>query len=195
MERERWQVDPSRSKLVFALRHLVVSEIRGELTRWGGDLVLDPDHPTRTKVDVWIDPASLETGDYERDAHVRSAEFLDVARFPRAEFISTRIESTRDGVVVMRGRLELHGVPRDVELEIRSTRTWVDADGHARSDYRVRGEIDRQEFGLHWNQDLDVGGIVVGDKIEIKAEVQVVRVDGDILCVEGDAAVAPANPA
>jgi polyisoprenoid-binding protein YceI len=191
--RERWQVDPSRSKLVFALRHVVVSEIRGELTRWGGDLILDPDQPTRAKVDVWVDPASIETGDYERDAHVRSAEFLDVARFPRAEFRSTQIESARDGVAVIRGRLELHGVPRDIELEVSSKRSWVDAEGHMRSDYQVRATIDRQEFGLHWNQDLDVGGIVVGDKIEINAEVQMVRFDGDVLRMEGNSAAAAAS--
>ena len=192
--RERWLIDPSRSKLVFTLRHVIMSEIRGEFMRWGGDLVLDPEHPKRTKVDVWVDPASIETGDYERDAHVRSAEFLDVGRFARAEFRSTEIERERDGVAAMRGRLELHGVPRNIELEVSSKRTWMDGDGHMRSDYLVRGEIDRQDFGLHWNQDLDVGGIVVSDKIEITAEVQVVRFDGDVLRVEGDAPAASDSP-
>ena len=166
LERERWEIDESASTLIFALRHLVVGEIKGRFGRWGGVLLLDPSQLGRSSLEVWIDLASVDTGDVERDAHLRSAELLDVARFPRAVFRSTGIALRADGDATVSGRLDLHGVARDVEL-------GVTAEG--RADYRARAKIDRQDFGLHWNQDLDVGGIVVGDNVEIIAHVEMIR--------------------
>lgn len=175
MTRERWQVDSSQSTLRFSLRHMVISEIRGELPRWGGELLLDPEDLSRSRVEVWVDLPSIETGDAERDQQLRSAEFLDVARFPRARFVSTKIEPERDDRALLIGRLELHGVAQTIELALAKLRVWTDAGQRCRGEYQVRGTIDRQAFGLHWNQDLDIGGIVVGDKVEIEARVQVVR--------------------
>ncbi|HVZ72890.1 MAG TPA: YceI family protein [Polyangia bacterium] len=173
-ELERWQVDLAHSSLRFSLRHIVVQKINGRFNRWGGTLDLDRRAPWMSTIRVWIDLASIETNAPERDAHVRSAEFLDVARFPLADFESTSVDPRADRLVV-RGRLRLHGVGRDVELEV--TPRGLDAEG--RDVYAMRAKIDRQAFGLHWNQDLDVGGVVVGDEIEIVAEVAIVREGGD----------------
>jgi polyisoprenoid-binding protein YceI len=171
---EHWQIDSGASTLRFTLRHLVISEIRGQFLRWGGNLLLDRREPSRSTVEVWVDLASIETGDLERDAHVRSAEFLDVARHPRATFRSTAVELS-DEQVVVRGPLDLHGVVHELELRIVPGPTSADGSGVARSKYAVNGAIDRQSFGLHWNQDLDVGGVVVGDRIELGAEVELLR--------------------
>jgi polyisoprenoid-binding protein YceI len=146
-ELERWLIDGTRSSLRFSLRHLVIRQIRGQFRRWGGVLFLDRVEPWLSSVSVWIDLGSVETDEPERDDHVRSEEFLDVARFPRAEFKSDTVE-IREERVVIHGRLDLHGVVR-------------------------------QAFGLHWNQDLDVGGVVVGDEIEILADVEVLRLRED----------------
>jgi len=169
---ERWEIDPARSALRFKLRHIVVSQIRGQFARWGGTVFIDREQPWRSSVDVWIDLASITTDDADRDAHVRSAEFLDVQRFPRATFKSTAID-VRDLDVFIEGRLELHGGVGDVRLS--AGRITTEADNRTRSTYKARGTIDRQSFGLHWNQDLDVGGIVLGDEVEIEAEVELVR--------------------
>ena len=173
---ERWEIDPARSSLTFKLRHIVVQQIRGRFQQWGGTLFIARHQPWLSSVVVWVDLGSVTTDDPARDAHVRSSEFLDVARFPRAEFKSTNV-SVPDGQIVVEGLLSMRGVVHDVELraDVEVGETEVDPDGQERTSYTARGVIDRQSFGLHWNQDLDVGGIVVGDEVEITAKVEVIR--------------------
>jgi polyisoprenoid-binding protein YceI len=171
---ERWEVDGSRSRLRFSLRHLVVQRIQGSFRTWGGTLYLDRKEPTLSSLDIWVDLASIETGAVERDDHVRSPELLDVGRYPRAEFKSTSIE-IREGAAVVHGLLQLHGVTRDLDLEIRpAAGPSAQVPG-----YIVAARLDRQSFGLHWNQDLDIGGVVVGDEVAVTAEVKVVPVGDD----------------
>jgi polyisoprenoid-binding protein YceI len=172
---ERWEIKLDGSRLTFVLRHLVISQIHGQFRTWGGTLFLDRAAPWRSSVDVWIDLASLETDSVERDAHIRSPELLDVGRYPRAEFKSTAVEPQGERMVV-RGRLQLHGVTHDVDLDV-ETRTGPAYEG--RSVYAIRGKLNRQSFGLHWNQDLDVGGVVVGDEVDLTAEVEIVRAGED----------------
>jgi polyisoprenoid-binding protein YceI len=171
---ERWEIDPAVSVLTFTLRHLIVSEIRGQFHRWGGTLFLDRRQPMRSNVEVWVDLDSIDTGAPERDAHVRSAEFLDVAQFPRAIFKSTAVETSGEQIVV-HGLLDLHGVVHDVDVTVTSGATSIDDHGVPRGRYTARGTIDRQSFSLHWNQDLDVGGVVVGDRIDLMASVELLR--------------------
>jgi polyisoprenoid-binding protein YceI len=179
--RERWLIDPERSTMLFRLRHLVVSEIGGRFRRLGGDLLLDPQEPARSTVRVWIDLASIETGSVERDDHVVSPEFLDVVKFPRAEFWSSAIEVRDPAAVTVTGKLALHGTVRPVELEVERLELEPPPAGRAdagrRSAYTARARLNRQSFGLRWNQDLDSGGVVVGDEIELTARVELVRAD------------------
>jgi polyisoprenoid-binding protein YceI len=171
---ERWTIDPTRSTLKFTLRHLVIQQIQGRFTTWGGELFLDRVEPWLSSLHVWVDLASITTDEPERDAHVRSPEVLDVERFARADFKSTNVE-VRDERVAIRGRLDLHGIVGDMELEVEPGPATRDPDGAQRTRYAARGTLDRQAYGLHWNQDLDAGGIVVGDRIEIVAELELVR--------------------
>jgi polyisoprenoid-binding protein YceI len=190
--KELWEIDGSASRLGFSLRHIVITEISGRFGRWGGQMIFDPEDVDRSLIKVWIDVASIDTGSGERDAHLRSPEFLDVARFPRAEFTSTGVDVRRDGQARLTGPLRLHGVSRNVELDLATERTWTDDAGRLRAAYRLRGRLDRQAFGLHWNQDLDVGGIVVGDEVEIEARVELVRIADSIVIGERRAAGDPA---
>ena len=134
--------------------------------------------PSLSSAHVWVDLASIDTADPERDAHVCSPEFFDVAQFPRAEFESTdvRIEDER---VIIEGRLALHGAVCDVELHAVLGPSSFGADGRQRRRCTASGTLDRQSFGLHWNQDVDVdvGGGVVGDEVEIAGEVELVLRD------------------
>jgi len=173
--RVTWAIDPVRSRLLFALRHIIVHQIRGSFARWGGTIALDERDPARSRVDVWIDLASVDTGDPARDDHVRSAEFFDVARFPQATFASVEIRTSEGPVAVVRGRLDLHGVGEDLDVEIVDQARSTDPDGRERCTFTVKTRFDRRRFGLRWNQDLDVGGVVVGDIIEIEAHVEAVR--------------------
>jgi polyisoprenoid-binding protein YceI len=174
---ERWEIDAARSSLTFSLRHIVIQQIRGRFERWGGTLFINRRDPSLSSAHVWIDLASIATDDPERDAQVRSAEFLDVAQFPRATFTSTDVH-VADGEIVVEGVLDLHGVVRGVELHAIAGAATIDAEGRARTTYTARGIVDRQSFGLHWNQDLDVGGIVVSDEVEIVGRAELVHTNG-----------------
>ena len=173
---EKWEIDPARSTLRFVLRHLVVSEIRGEFHRWGGTLFFARTRALPSTVNVWIDVSTIDTGDAERDAHIRSSEFLDVARLPPAEFDASEIEAD-EGRAILRGRLRLHGVTHDLDVMVEPHAPPVTGEENT---YRALAKLDRQSFGLHWNQDLDIGGIVVGDEIQISAELVLVRTNGDV---------------
>jgi polyisoprenoid-binding protein YceI len=173
---EKWEIDPARSSLRFVLRHLVVSEISGEFRRWGGTLFFPRDQPLPSTINVWVDVSTIDTGDPERDAHIRSSEFLDAALLPRAEFEASDVEQ-RDGRAILHGRLRLHGVTHDLDVEVEPREPPLEGEKNA---YRARTRLDRQSFGLHWNQDLDVGGVVVADEIRISAELVLVRANGDV---------------
>jgi polyisoprenoid-binding protein YceI len=170
-----WRIDPGRSTLRFSLRHIVIREIRGEFRRWGGLISIDESDPTKSRLRVWVDLASVDTAERERDTQVRSAEFFDIARFPRATFASTEIRLPDSGNPIVRGRLRLHGTEGEVALEIARRDERKDDDGNVRAIYSVTGRFDRRDFGLRWNQDLDVGGVVVGDQVQIEAHVEAVR--------------------
>lgn len=170
-----WRIDGERSRLAFTLRHIVVHEIRGGFGRWGGTVELDDGDPDRSSVRVWVDLRSVDTGEPERDAHVRSPEFFDVERFPEARFASSEIRRQDGRHATIRGQLDLHGVTRDVELDVTARETWRDARGADRMVHVVEGRLDRQQFGLRWNQDLDAGGVVLGDQIALTAHVESVR--------------------
>jgi polyisoprenoid-binding protein YceI len=174
---ERWDIDPARSSLTFNLRHIVVQQISGQFERWGGTLYINRQDPALSSVHIWIDLASITTDDPERDGHVRSSEFLDVERFPRAEFHSTDVRIA-GGEIIVEGTLDLHGIVRDVEMRVIAGMASIGADGRQRSVYTARGALNRQSFDLHWNQDLDVGGVVVGDQVEIVGHAELVHADG-----------------
>ena len=174
---ERWDVDPARSSLTFNLRHIVVQRIGGQFERWGGTLYVNRRDPALSSVFIWIDLASITTDDPERDTHVRSSEFLDVARFPRAEFHSTDVRIA-NGEIIVAGVLDLHGIVREVEMRATAGAVSPGTDGRERTAYTARGALNRQSFDLHWNQDLDVGGVVVGDEVEIVGHAEVVHTNG-----------------
>ena len=175
---QRWSIDTERSSLNFSLRHLVVGQIRGRFARWGGTVRLDACELPGSTVRVWVDLASIDTGDPERDEQVRSTEFFDVTRFPRAMFTSALGQPPVGGVSVVAGCLELHGVTADLSLDVSQDRPGPSDPAAAERSFAVKGRFDRRRFGLRWNQDLDMGGIVVGDEVEVTARVRLVRESG-----------------
>ena len=171
---ERWELDGSHTRLTFKLRHLIFQHIKGRFERCGGVLFLDRLQPSLSSAEVWVDLSSIDTESEERDAHVKSAEFLDVARFPRATFTSTTVD-VQGSEVIVNGRLNLHGIVRDVALTVRPATMPPHAEPGQRQSFSINAQINRQEFGLRWNQDLDVGGGILGDKVDLQAHVEVVR--------------------
>jgi polyisoprenoid-binding protein YceI len=172
--RRGWMIDATRSSLGFSLSHIIAQDIKGRFTRWGGTLFIDEVDPTASRLHAWVDLASIDTGEPERDRQVRSAAFFDVDRYPRATFTSTEIRIPGAGNPFVRGRLSLHGKEVDVDLEIVSREEIAGDRGVQRAAYTVKARIDRRPFGLGWHRDLDVGGIAVGTHVEIEARVEAV---------------------
>ena len=173
---EEWQIDLDHSNLRFTLRHVVIHEIQGQFRRWGGTIVLSNNDLAKSSVHVWVDLASVDTDDPERDAHIRSPEFFDIESFRQATFSSSEIRLPEHANPIVTGCLALHGFMEDVDLEIVRHDRWIDAGGVERTSYEVTSRLDRRRFGLRWNLDPDVGGVVVGDEIELVAAIQATRV-------------------
>jgi polyisoprenoid-binding protein YceI len=178
MSAEVWLVDVRRSEISFTLRHLIVAQISGHVRRWQAVLRIDPESPALSSVEAVLDASSIDTGEVERDDHIRSAEFLNVARFPQILFRSQGITHVAGNRYRVGGDLTLRNTTREVTLEMEDLGRRTGDDGRAIAGFRAHAEINRQEFGLHWNQDLDTGGIVLGDKVEIRIAIEAVRDHG-----------------
>ncbi len=175
MTREKWEIDSSHSGIHFSVRHLVVAKVRGQFARWSGTILADDGDLARGTVDVVIDASSIATGVADRDKHLMSPDFLDVARFPEITFKGKRVEKRNDERWQVSGDLTIHGVTREVQLDVEYAGKTKDPWGNERAGFSARTAIDRKDFGLTWNQLLEAGGLMVGDRIEIELEVEAVR--------------------
>lgn len=174
MSQHTWEIDTTHSSVNFWVRHMVISKVHGRFTRWNGTIVLDDADISKSSVDVTIDATSIETHEPKRDAHLRSPDFFDVEKFPTLAFKSKKIQESGGGLAV-RGDLTLHGVTREVLLETESLGQTKDPWGGERVGFSAKTSIDRKEFGLGWNQVLEAGGVLVGEKIEITLEIEAVK--------------------
>ena len=170
-----WSFDASHSGIGFAVRHLMISKVRGTFDKWTGTFAYDAEDPTRSTIDVRIDAASINTKEEKRDGHLRSADFFDVENHPEIRFRSTLVERDGDDYVVA-GELTIRGTTRPVKLAVERLGSGRDPWGGERVGFAAKTTINRKDFGLHWNQALETGGVLVGEKVEITLDVEAVRV-------------------
>jgi polyisoprenoid-binding protein YceI len=168
-----WKIDSSHSTVGFTARHLMISKVRGSFSSYAGSIQIGPT-PQESSVEVTIDAASIETRDEQRDAHLRSGDFLDVEHHPTLHFRSTGVGQTGPSTGTVRGDLTIRGVTRPVELEVELLGVVGDPWGGQRLGIVARGEIDREAFGLTWNMALEAGGVLVGRKIQLEIEAEAV---------------------
>jgi polyisoprenoid-binding protein YceI len=175
MSVSKWDFDLVHSSINFHVRHLMVSKVHGRFQKWSGVLELDEADLTKSRFDVTIDPTSIDTKEDKRDAHLKSADFLDVEKFPAITFTSKRIERDGDGYKVT-GDITIHGVTKEVELEVEGGDQFVkDPWGGTRTGFSAKTKLNRKDFGLTWNLALEAGGFVVGDKLEISIEIEAIK--------------------
>ena len=173
-----WTIDPAHSLVEFAAKHMMITTVKGRMANARGTVTMDEASPERSVVDVELDSASIDTGADQRDQHLRSADFLDVERFPTLSFRSRRIvgtplaEGERFRVV---GDLTIRGVTREVTLDATYEGRGRDPWGGERVSFSADTKIDRRDFGLTWNAALETGGVLVSNDIKIHIEVQAVR--------------------
>ena len=171
-----YSIDPAHTTVGFGVKHLMVSTTRGQFNKVAGTVKIDDAEPSRSRIDVTIDAASVDTRDAKRDEHLRSADFLDAAKYPTIRFQSTRIEKGEGGKLLATGNLTLHGVTRPTTLTLDPLAPPSKAPWGA----TVRGatatcKVSRKEFGLVWNKALETGGVAVGDEVQLTIDAELVE--------------------
>jgi polyisoprenoid-binding protein YceI len=167
----RWIVDPVHSHVGFSVRHMMVTTVRGAFTTYSGSFELDPNDFTKSKIAGEIEVASVDTKNADRDNHLRTGDFFDVANHPKINFTSTRIEAKGDDYVV-HGDLTLRGVTRPVALDVEFAGATKNLYGQTIIGVSATGTINRRDFGLQYNALLETGGVAVSEKVKIEIEVQ-----------------------
>jgi polyisoprenoid-binding protein YceI len=173
--RSSWDIDPAHTDVGFAVKHLMISTVRGRFGSVRGRIVLDEADPAGSSVEVEIDAASIDTRQEQRDAHLRSADFFDVEAFPLITFRSRSVAPAGDGRFRITGDLTMHGVSREVVLDATDAGRGIDPWGNQKAAFSAETKIDRRDFGLGWNQALETGGVLVANEIRITLDVQAVR--------------------
>jgi polyisoprenoid-binding protein YceI len=170
-----WVIDPVQSLVGFAVRHMMVSTFKGYFTSFAGVITLDEADARRSSVEVTIDAASVDTHNAQRDTHLRSVDFLDVALHPTIVFESWGIELRADGQAKVSGDLTIRGVTRLVVLDVELNGRAVTPDGDDVMGFSATTTISRKDYGLTWNVALDAGGVLVADEVMVQLEIEAIK--------------------
>lgn len=171
----KWNIDSAHSGINFSIRHMVVSKVRGRFGKFAGNLDLDDADLTKSTLTVTIDASSVDTGVGQRDDHLRAPEFFGVEQFPELRFQSKRIERLGKDAYRVIGDLTIRDVTGEVALDVEYGGQGKDPWGNERVAFSAKAAIDRTDFGLKWNQVLEAGGVLVGEKVQIELDIQAVK--------------------
>ena len=171
-----WNIDPAHTTAEFKVKHMMIANVKGQFSKVTGVLTLDESDLANSRVEATIEAASIETRDGQRDAHLKSADFFDVEKFPTLHFKSTGISIVRNGELSVEGNLTIHGVTRKVRFAVEGpTPPAKDPWGNTRVAISASTKINRKDFGLTWNAALETGGILVGDEVTINLDAEFVK--------------------
>jgi polyisoprenoid-binding protein YceI len=172
-----WQIDAVHTHVGFSVKHMMVSTVRGQFKQYSGTLKIDPTDFARSSFEGEVDVASIDTGNSQRDDHLRTGDFFDVASHPKIKFGSTRIESKGDGEFVVHGDLTIRGVTKPIALDVEYHGTSKTPWGKTVTGFSAKATINRKEFGVVYNALLETGGVAVGEKVKIEIEVEAAAAD------------------
>ncbi len=171
-----WNIDPVHSVAEFKVKHMMISNVKGQFTALQGTLTHSENSPTESHIEVTVDAASINTRDPQRDAHLKSADFFDVEKFPTLSFKSTRVSRVGDGELSVAGDLTMHGVTRPVVFAVEGPSAPAkDPWGNTRMGVSATTKINRKDFGLTWNAALETGGIMVGEEVTITLDIEFIK--------------------
>jgi len=171
----RWTIDGSHSHVGFSIRHMMISNVRGELGKVSGDVTYDPARPQNTTLSVTIDVASIDTNDEKRDGHLKSADFFDAEKFPHITFVSKSVRAKGERLEIA-GDLTIRGTTREVVLAVDDiSNEQADPWGNRRIGATASTKISRADFGVTWNAALEAGGLLVGDEVKVSLEVELIK--------------------
>ncbi len=170
-----WTIDAAHTEAAFAVKHLMISTVRGRFSDVQGQVSFDPDDLSTGSVSLTVNVASVDTREAQRDAHLRSADFFDAEKFPALTFTSRRVRNVKGDTFQLVGDLTIKDVTREVTLEVESQGLQTDPWGGERAGFSARTTINRKDFGLGWNVVLETGGILVGEDVKINVDVELVK--------------------
>ena len=171
-----WDIDGAHSSAHFSIRHMMISNVRGQFTRISGSVVLDEQDITRSKVEGEVEVGSINTREADRDGHLKSGDFFDAAKYPKIIFRSAKIARNGDGKLVLTGDLTIRDVTKPISLEVEEvTQQMKDPWGKVRFGASARGQLNRKDFGLTWNKAIEGGGLLVGEQVNLTIEAEFVR--------------------
>lgn len=174
-----WNFDPAHTTAEFKVKHMMITNVKGQFTSVTGVLTLDETDITNSRVEASIEAASINTREADRDTHLKSADFFDVEKFPTLTFASTRVTQKGIGDLEVEGDLTIHGVTRKVVFAVEGpTPPGKDPWGNTRLGASATTKINRKDFGLMWNAALETGGILVGDEVRITVDVEAIKLIG-----------------
>lgn len=170
-----WDIDPTHTRIGFAARHAMVTKVRGAFNEVSGTLVLDTEDPSASSATLTVQMASIDTRTPQRDEHLRSADFFDVATYPEMTFTSRRIEEVDEDSLIVDGALTIRDVTRDIAVPLRLVGVQSDPFGALRAGLEGTRRIDRRDWGISWNTPLDSGGLLVSESIQLEFELSLVK--------------------
>ncbi len=171
-----WKIDPQHTFAQFAVKHLMISTVRGEFHGVNGTVNWDDKDITKSSVEVTIDATTVDTREPQRNDHLKSPDFFDVAKYPTMTFKSKKVEQVSAGKLKVTGDLTIHGVTKEVELSVGGPAAAIkDPWGNQRSAINATTKVNRQDFGIKWNKNLDGGGVVVSDEVSITIDLEMVQ--------------------
>jgi len=174
-----WNLDPAHTTAEFKVRHMMITNVKGQFRPVTGAVTLNEADITKSHVEASIDAASIDTREPDRDTHLKSADFLDVEKFPTLTFASTQVTRTGEDELQVEGDLTIHGVTRKISFAVEGpTPPGKDPWGNTRIGFSATTKINRKDFGLNWNAALETGGILVGEEVTVTLDVEALKVDG-----------------
>jgi len=171
-----WAIDPNHTHINFSVRHMMVTNVKGEFTKFSGKVNFDPEELGETEVELTIEPASINTRVEDRDNHLRSPDFFDVANYPEITFRSTDVIVESDSEAELIGNLTIRNQTHPITLNIRLQGIGQDPYGRTIAGFEISGKLNRTKWGLNWNQGLETGGVLVGEDIKLAVDVELVEV-------------------
>jgi len=171
---EKYKIDSVHSSVGFSVKHMVITNVKGEFNSFSGTVMFDKNDLGNSSVDVTIDAASIDTDNDQRDGHLKSPDFLAVEEYPNITFVSKKIKKTDDGYVAV-GDLTIRGVTKEMNIPFTVAGPIMDSNGKKRIGANGKLTINRQDFGVSWSRTLDNGGLVVGDEVNISLDIQAVE--------------------
>lgn len=171
----KWGIDAAHSEIAFKVKHLMISNVKGTFKEFDASIFTTGEDFMTSEIDFWLNPASIETGAADRDAHLKSADFFDVENHKQITFIGNTYEKVDEDSYTLYGDLTIKGITKQIKLDVEFGGVMKDPWGNEKAGFTINGKINRKDWGLNWNAALEAGGVLVGEEIKISCEVELIK--------------------